>query len=114
MSEDKYYCPFCGSDSVALSISYNYLFKRDEILILCNKCRRNALVYEIKDEELKEYECELCGGKADFYGHIHFLDRPHVYYFCAKCLEKVQAGEYGNVGAISIYEKIDNNKEAGR
>ena len=54
MSEDKYYCPFCGSGSVALAIHYNYLFKRKEVLILCDKCERNALVYEIKSREMKE------------------------------------------------------------
>jgi len=50
-------------------------------------------------------KCELCGGKADFYGHIQFIDRPHVYYFCERCLDHID--DYGVAAAISIYCKVD-------
>jgi len=52
-------------------------------------------------------KCWLCGRKAEFFGHIHFLEREHVWYFCGECMEKAWRGKWGPVAAISIWEKLE-------
>ena len=54
-----------------------------------------------------EYKCELCGRKADYFGHIQFLERDHVWFFCKECLDKAVKGEYGRLAAFTIYGKLD-------
>jgi len=54
-----------------------------------------------------EYKCELCDRKADYFGHIQFLERDHVWFFCKECLDKAVRGEYGRLAALTIYEELD-------
>jgi len=53
--------------------------------------------------------CELCGKReADIFGHIHFIGRPHVMFWCLECDKKLWKGEYGRFSAVSFYKYISD------
>jgi len=52
-----------------------------------------------------EYKCELCGGKAEFFGHIQFLEGDHVAFFCKKCLMD------GKLAPFAIYDVFGEERE---
>ena len=58
-----------------------------------------------------EYKCELCGGKAEFFGHIQFLEGDYVAFFCKKCLMGTLKGKYGRLAPFTIYDVFGEERE---